>query len=144
MTPRQKLIEHLQKHGQNMPWKELNELYNPGASDSWAKSTAFHAGWNKVKDEHEALLKECEEKGIPIESVGHYWYKGEHFSIHVKKEQEVQISDVVRGLIEEMKSTRKIKTDTCLSSTPQMFTSVNYAAPMKRAMNTILRLRGRG
>jgi len=26
----------------------------------------------------------CEENGIPIESVGHYWYKGKHYSIHAK------------------------------------------------------------
>jgi hypothetical protein len=104
MSPKQKLIDHLQKHGQNIPWKDLTERYNPGASEGWAKSVAFQSGWNKVKDDHEALIKECEEKGIPIDSVGHYWYKGEHFSIHVKKEQEEQLDSVVRSLIADMKS----------------------------------------
>lgn len=38
----------------------------------------------KIRSNHEALQAECEEKGIPIEDVKHYWYKGENFSINVK------------------------------------------------------------
>ena len=33
---------------------------------------------------HRALQKECELTGIPIDDVNHYWYKGKHFSLHVK------------------------------------------------------------
>ncbi len=33
---------------------------------------------------HRALQEECDEKGIPLKDVSHYWYKGENFSIHVK------------------------------------------------------------
>ena len=36
---------------------------------------------------HEALATECENVGIPVEDVNHYWYKGENFSIHVKGKQ---------------------------------------------------------
>ncbi len=36
------------------------------------------------KGVHTALNQECENIGIPKEDVNHYWYKGEHFSIHVK------------------------------------------------------------
>lgn len=38
----------------------------------------------QLRQRHEALKKECEEKGIPIEDVNHYWYKGDNFSINVK------------------------------------------------------------
>jgi hypothetical protein len=36
---------------------------------------------------HTALKSKCEEIGIPSEQVGNYWYKGKHFSIHVKNNQ---------------------------------------------------------
>jgi hypothetical protein len=38
----------------------------------------------QLRQRHEALKRECEEKGIPIEDVKYYWYKGENFSINVK------------------------------------------------------------
>ena len=38
----------------------------------------------QIRSTHSALQAECEEKGIPIEDVKHYWYKGESFSINVK------------------------------------------------------------
>lgn len=38
----------------------------------------------QLRQRHEALKRECEEKGIPIEDVKHYWYKGDNFSINVK------------------------------------------------------------
>lgn len=51
---------------------------------------------------HQALSIECEEKGIPIESVNHYWYKGENFSIHVKG-KEVNYFDIRDDIVEDMK-----------------------------------------
>lgn len=53
-------------------------------------------------DNHEALSKECQEKGIPIESVNHYWYKGENFSIHVKG-KEINYFDIRDDIVEDMK-----------------------------------------
>lgn len=38
----------------------------------------------KISDQHKALQKECEEIGIPLDSVNHYWHKGKNFSIHSK------------------------------------------------------------
>ena len=37
----------------------------------------------EYRDKHDALLKECEEKGIPKDEVKHYWFKSEHFSLFV-------------------------------------------------------------
>ena len=37
----------------------------------------------KKLEKHEALEAEAKRVGIPIDDINHYWYKGEHFSIHV-------------------------------------------------------------
>ncbi len=39
------------------------------------------------RDKHSALATECDEKGIPIQDVSYYWYKGEKFSINVRGKQ---------------------------------------------------------
>jgi len=61
------------------------------------------AGWQRKvrKHEHGALEAECAAVGIPVERVGHYWYKSEHFSINVKGEQ-VSFFDLAEQLIEQM------------------------------------------
>ena len=51
---------------------------------------------------HEALQKECETVGIPLDSVSHYWYKGEHFSIFSKQSNEVSWEQVRANLIKDM------------------------------------------
>lgn len=38
----------------------------------------------QLRRRYKALEEECEEKGIPIEDVKHYWYKGDNFSINVR------------------------------------------------------------
>jgi len=37
-----------------------------------------------IQERHPALAKEAHEKGLPIENVKHYWYKGEQFSVFTK------------------------------------------------------------
>lgn len=54
------------------------------------------------KTEHEALKKECEEKGIPIEDVNYYWLKSERFSINVSN-KENRFNDVMSSMIEDIK-----------------------------------------
>jgi hypothetical protein len=52
-------------------------------------------------DTHEGLEAECQKVGIPLNSVGHYWYKGKHYSIHAKANglSYLQaIEDIVRDL----------------------------------------------
>lgn len=51
--------------------------------------------------EHRALQDECEEVGIPLENVNHYWYKGKSFSLHVKKDT-ISYSEVRKELLEEL------------------------------------------
>ena len=56
---------------------------------------------HKLIAEHRALEQECEEKGIPIDSVNHYWYKGKHFSLHVKNDS-VSMDSMRDDIIKEM------------------------------------------
>lgn len=49
---------------------------------------------NKKSDTpHSALEAYCEDNGIPVEDVNHYWHKGQHFSIHVKGSEEESLTD---------------------------------------------------
>jgi hypothetical protein len=55
-----------------------------------------------IRNKHEALKRECDEKGIPVEDVKYYWYKGENFSINVKSPV-MSYSDVKDEIVNEMK-----------------------------------------
>ncbi len=50
-----------------------------------------------------ALIKECANVGIAPEAVSNYWYKGKHFSIHVRNQQ-VSLTDIADMIIGEMKA----------------------------------------
>lgn len=56
--------------------------------------------YRQKKREHEALLEECRDKGIPVDSVNYYWYKSEKFSLNVKNN--VNLDDVIAGILREM------------------------------------------
>lgn len=68
---------------------------------------SYKVAWNKVNRSikyfnNKALLKECEEKGIPVENVTQYWHKGKHFSVFVKNQ--IKTYEEIRDdLISEMK-----------------------------------------
>lgn len=54
------------------------------------------------KSESSGVIDECEEVGIPFDKVNHYWYKGNHYSIHVKDNDIVSYDDIRDELIESM------------------------------------------
>jgi hypothetical protein len=59
--------------------------------------------WSKdTNQEHDALQQACEEFGIPVNQVGHYWYKGKHISIHAKTESQKTYEDLRDEIIKEM------------------------------------------
>lgn len=74
----------------------------------------------KYREEHQALIEECEAKGIPLSEVKHYWFKSERFSMFVNNKPAV--SDRFIELIEAVqkhapkypKITYKPKNDSCL------------------------------
>jgi hypothetical protein len=59
------------------------------------------SNWAK-EGPHKALEAYCEEFGIPVSQVGHYWYKGKHISIHAKTENQKTYEDLRDDIIAEM------------------------------------------
>ena len=55
----------------------------------------------KIREKHSALNQECEEKGIPLDNVSHYWYKGDNFSINVKNPS-LSYFDLRDAIVEDM------------------------------------------
>jgi hypothetical protein len=53
----------------------------------------------------EGLVVEAVEKGISPSKVNHYWHKSEHYSLHVKEEDEKEEAETLaKNLIEELKA----------------------------------------
>ena len=56
------------------------------------------------KNQSPALFDECEQKGLPIENVSNYWYKGKHFSIHLKGTKAPTYDEIREDMIKELNS----------------------------------------
>lgn len=77
---------------------------------------------NNADNPHQALAEECEESGIPLENVKHYWYKGQKFSIFVKNEKDFDLEEMLERVISsiavrEREPVDKVvpKSDKCLN-----------------------------
>jgi hypothetical protein len=57
---------------------------------------------SQLHSEHEALKKEAESVGIPVNDINHYWHKGKHFSIFAKNKL-VDFEIVKNELIADVK-----------------------------------------
>lgn len=57
--------------------------------------------YREDKSSHQALLQECEEKGIPIEDVNYYWHKSEKFSINVSNS--VNVGSILSEMVGSIK-----------------------------------------
>lgn len=56
----------------------------------------------KRQNDHQALGKECEDVGLPIENVSNYWYKGKQFSVHVKGDKAKGYDEIRDEIIQSM------------------------------------------
>lgn len=56
----------------------------------------------EIRSNHKALLRDCEENGIPVTDVKHYWHKSKHISMFVKNKDKNYL-DVRDEIVEEMK-----------------------------------------
>lgn len=54
------------------------------------------------KDNHPALLAECEAVGLPIENVSNYWYKGKQYSVHVKGDKAKTYEEIRDEIVASM------------------------------------------
>lgn len=62
----------------------------------------MHIRKQKKKLSHPALSEECENTGIPLDDVRHYWHKGKHFSIFVKG-QPISYDEIRESIVNEIK-----------------------------------------
>lgn len=67
----------------------------PASEDSIRRAITRHC------EGHAGLAQECEAVGIPVESVGHYWYKGKHYSIHAKPNK-LDYFEAIREIVESL------------------------------------------
>lgn len=58
--------------------------------------------YRKEKVEHDALIKECESIGIPIDKVSTYWYKSKRFSINVRGDK-VSVEELFKDMVQTIK-----------------------------------------
>jgi hypothetical protein len=54
------------------------------------------------REQHSALIKECEDNGIPAANVSQYWFKSEKFSINIKQGMKKSYFDVRDEIITEL------------------------------------------
>ena len=92
----------------------LTELNNGGSAAGTARKIVdkhkldvtpeafrLHIRALQKKQQHPLLSDECEELGIPIDDVKHYWHKGKSFSIFVKGQQ-VSYEDIRNSIIADI------------------------------------------
>jgi len=85
---------------------------NPGLSNqeiaamcgTTANTVCTKRNQEKRKQNNPALAKECESVGIDFDRVNHFWYKGKHYSIHVKGEAEPTYAEMRDDIIAEMQA----------------------------------------
>lgn len=58
--------------------------------------------YRKEKVEHDALIRECEEIGIPVDKVSSYWFKSKRFSINVKN-SDTPVQDLFNEMVSNVK-----------------------------------------
>lgn len=104
-----------QGHTPKQVYNEINALgvYHKG------EHALYNLIWNwsknlKKKGEHPALAAECESVGIPLESVKHGWYKGKHWSIAFKADEqgptfEQMLKDHIEAIANHTVSYKKIE-----------------------------------
>lgn len=66
-------------------------------AEQWARVEAARL----VQHQHPGLADYCEQHGVPVESVSHYWSKGKHYSVFAKQGQ-LTYEEVRDKIIEEM------------------------------------------
>ena len=84
--------------------KELFNTYGYEAGEN-ALYQAVRRWLKKLEDQeqHPALFNECDAVGIPFESVKHGWYKGKHWSLAFKKEDEtVDFENMLKDHIKQV------------------------------------------
>lgn len=56
------------------------------------------------KNLHRGLVDQCDQVGIPVENVNHYWHKGKHYSIHVAGQKGPSYEEMRDDIIASMEA----------------------------------------
>lgn len=115
--------DHIRKYVADYPHLSSAEIRDKIMSDlnipeSEKARVHSHIRTIKTRDskaKHPLLETECDELGIPIDNVSHYWHKGKHFSIHVKKDVDdfrEQIREIVQNYVPKKNIQLKRRKDT--------------------------------
>jgi len=83
-----KIVKDLKEKHPYVSIRKLSKLAHKEYPDIFSSiySLKDFVAKTKTWSEHTALAEEAEGIGIPVEDINHYWYKGEHFSLHVKND----------------------------------------------------------
>lgn len=84
--------------------RHLAELYPYINKENLRLSLLKRVQRYKKQSNHQALGKECEEVGLPIENVSNYWYKGKQYSIHVKGDKCKSYEEIRDEIVKSMDS----------------------------------------
>lgn len=84
--------------------KHLAEIYPDINKENLRLSLLKRIQRYKKQNDHQALGKECEEVGLPIENVSNYWYKGKQYSIQVKGDKGKSYEEIRDEVIKSMDS----------------------------------------
>lgn len=102
-----KLVEENLKRGMSITDSVKDVCLDLGIeyNDNYRKHHSRLINKARKNEDHTALISECENVGIPLEKVNHYWYKGKQFSIHVKGDDNgIDLEDLVEQATERMKA----------------------------------------
>lgn len=57
----------------------------------------------RSRDSHSSMYDFASASGVPADRVSSYWYKGDHFSLHVKNDNEIDWNDIKDAILGSMK-----------------------------------------
>lgn len=84
--------------------KELIEQgYETAGYDSVRKKVANWISEVDIRENHPNLADYCDEVGLPVKDVGHYWHKGENHSVFVKEDKDkINFEQIIEDHIKEL------------------------------------------
>lgn len=98
-------ILEMKRNGLTRPTDYCNEIikkyhYKLENKDTFRRAISKRLHKTNMAVSHPALNEECDEIGIPIDKVKNYWYKGEHFSINVNANREVDYVQALNAVLD--------------------------------------------
>jgi hypothetical protein len=78
----------MELYSENGSKAETSRIICKEMNIEWNDNVRRNIGKLIIKRENKGVFDECESVGIDVDKVKHYWYKGEHYSINVRGEEQ--------------------------------------------------------